>query len=74
MPARWSEILLSVMSAMDDADRDLNDTDRNCFYAQLIAGGIRRREHRFTSPARHPLPQGQPLHARDPSGEDADPC
>lgn len=68
MPARWSEILLTVMAAMDDADRDLSDTDRNCFYAQLVAGGIRRRRHRLTQPTRHPMPDREPLHTRDPSG------
>lgn len=73
MAARWSQILLTVMAAMDDADRELSDADRNCFYAQLVAGGIRRREHRLTPTVRHPLPNGDPLHSRDPTGETADP-
>lgn len=67
MPARWIEILLTVVAAMDDADRELSDTDRNCFYAQLVGGGIRRREHRLHPTLRHPLPNGEPLHTRDPT-------
>lgn len=68
MAARWSELLLRVYGAMDDADRDLSDTDRRYFYVHLIAAGIRRRERRSNTITRHPLPNAEPLYTRDPSG------
>lgn len=69
MAARWSDLLLRVHNTMDDADYDLSDADRNCFYAQLIAAGIRRRQHPRRTTRRHPLPSGDPLYTRDPTGD-----
>lgn len=69
MPARWSELLLRVMSTMDDADRELGDTDRRMFYVHLIAAGIRRRQRPLTTTMRHPYPDSRPCPTRDPTGD-----
>lgn len=69
MPARWVELLLDLNYVLDQADRDLHDADRAIFYSHVQGTATRRADPRLTLQRQHPLPNGDPLHVRDPSGE-----
>lgn len=70
MPARWVDLLLRINDTLDQADADLHDGDRDIFYTHVIATATRRQPYRMPLPIEHPLPQGEPLNYRDPTGED----
>ena len=69
MPARWVDLLLDFNYVLDRADRDLDDADRAMFYSHVQATATRRVKPHLSLRSPHPLPAGDPLHARDPTGD-----
>lgn len=69
MAARWVDLLLRVNYTLDQADADLTDVERSLFYAHLLGTATRRQAHRAPMYLDHPLPSGEPLHSRDPTGD-----
>lgn len=69
MPAGWVELLLRIDVTLDDADSRLSDADRAMFYTHVLATATRRQHKRACMAIEHPLPSGEPLHARNPSGD-----
>lgn len=72
MPAQWINLLIRVNNVLDIADKNLCDADRDAFIARAAQAVLSRRHKRLWPLGLHPLPQGQPLHSRDPTGETAD--
>lgn len=69
MAARWVDLLLRIHYTLDQADYDLSDADRAVFYTHVQGTAQRRAAQRRLLPCEHPLPSGEPLDARDPSGD-----
>lgn len=69
MPARWTELLerLELVAAL--AKRDLSSYDYELFSARATQSLISKRYRDNGERLQHPLPSGQPLHSRDPSGD-----
>ena len=69
MPARWVELLIRIQATADDATRTLAPGDLTMFNDALYSYCLRRRLARSPLVLHHPLPNGDPLHARDPTGD-----
>lgn len=69
MAARWVDLLLRVEHALDQADADLSDADRNMFYSHVQGTATRRAPQRRALPVEHPLPGHATDHYRDPTGD-----
>lgn len=69
MPARWVELLIRIQATADDATRTLAPGDLTMFDDALYSWSLRRTLARKRPACEHPLPSGQPLHTRNPTGE-----
>lgn len=69
MPARWIDLLerLELVAAL--AKRDLGSHDYELFSARAIQSLVSKRYKDDGQRLKHPLPNGEPLHSRDPSAD-----
>lgn len=68
MPARWIDLLERLELLAQQAQRELGSNDYELFSARAMQSLISKRYRDDGERLQHPLPSGQPLHSRDPSG------
>lgn len=71
MPARWVDLLQRLEHTLDQARDELSRADRECFMDAATRALIIRRTELAPLSVQHPLPFGEPVQARDPTGDSA---
>jgi len=69
MPARWVELALRIDATLDDADQDLNASERQMFLDKAYQFIVTRRAQPPFPVYSHPIPTSTASDYRDPSGE-----
>lgn len=69
MPARWVDLLQRILNVLDDADRDLSDSEHTLLMDETLRRLITRRHNRRPRSLRHPTPRRIPAPTRNVTGQ-----